>query len=91
MRPDFDIDREIAALSEQERQYLVCTPLQEPQDAGVISYRAGERAGGHRFSGFARRHAWLFQRLPNSYGTVFTYRLSVDGAAIAQAIKALAK
>lgn len=84
---DFDPAREIASLSQQERRYILCTPLQQPTDAGVISYRAGDLRGGHRFAGFARRQAWLFQRLANCCGTAFSYRLSQDGAVIAQAIR----
>jgi len=83
----FDPAREAAILSERERRYLLATPLQQPADAGIIAHRAGDKDGGHRFAGFARRNPWLFQRLPNSYGTALDYRLSADGFAVWNAIK----
>jgi hypothetical protein len=85
----FDPAREAAALTPQERKYLLCTPLQQPKDAGLIAHGAGESGAGHRFAGFARRQAWLFQRLSNSYGTAFTYRLSEDGVAVMHAAIAM--
>ncbi len=82
----FDPAREWAGFSPLERKYLLATPAMIPADAGIIAHRAGDSSSGNRFAGFARRQAWLFQRLANCYGSAFTYRLSQDGAALLAAI-----
>lgn len=82
----FNPEREAAAMDELDRRFLVAVPRQIPAEAHWIAGRAGDPNGSRRFSGFARRNAWMLQRLPSEYGPSWAYRLSADGALIADAV-----
>lgn len=82
----FDPSRIVAGLSRQERLYVLHTPRQFPLDAGIIAHRSGWKYSGCAFARFVKRFPQLFQRIPNCYGTAFDYRLTAEGAAVADAI-----
>lgn len=73
-----DMVERVAAFTEQERQWIIATPLQMPISAAIIAYHAGERAIGHGYAQFARRHLDLVQRLSGQNGE-YAYRLSPLG------------